>query len=269
MTNSHHSFLQELRQLLTTHFSYPELNTLCFDLSIVYDDLPGERRTDKAQELIEYLYRRQRLPDLITLLQRERPKVNWPDIPKEFAFETTSPDRQASSAPGSTFNISGSIKGGSISIGGTQTITDNIEVDMRETHVHQPSGRVHSGDHIEMSGDFREAIVTVKSHLDQARQTIQAVPYGDKSQKQVLLQQIAELQAQLAQAPPAHAEAAAKVARSVEHLAYELQAEPMDKEMARITGEGLKKAAENLKEVMPTVLTIATQIVNYILHLIA
>jgi hypothetical protein len=38
--------------------------------------------------------------------------------------------------------------------------------------------------------------------------------------------------------------------------------------MVEITGEGLKKAAQNLASVIPTVLTIATQIVDTVTRLI-
>jgi hypothetical protein len=42
------------------------------------------------------------------------------------------------------------------------------------------------------------------------------------------------------------------------------QAEQPNKTSLQISGEGLKKAAQNLADIMPTVLTIATQIVTTI-----
>ena len=51
-----------------------ELETLCFQLSVQYDDLEGESREAKARELIEYMGRNGRLPELRAELARERPQ---------------------------------------------------------------------------------------------------------------------------------------------------------------------------------------------------
>lgn len=44
--------LVKLRQILTSRLDESELQTLCFDLGVNYDDLPGEVLSDKARELI-------------------------------------------------------------------------------------------------------------------------------------------------------------------------------------------------------------------------
>ena len=66
-----------LRQLLAERFSEGELRTLCFDLGIEYDDLPGEGRADRARELVAYLERRDRISDLKEIGERMRPDVSW------------------------------------------------------------------------------------------------------------------------------------------------------------------------------------------------
>lgn len=70
-----------LRRLLTSAFSLAEIRTLCFDLGIDYDDLGGEGKSGKIRELIMHLSRRKRLRDLVELASRERPQINWPNIP--------------------------------------------------------------------------------------------------------------------------------------------------------------------------------------------
>jgi hypothetical protein len=69
-----------LRDLLNQHFNEAELRQLCFDLSIEYENLPGEVRLSKAQSLVEFGLRNGRLPDLITHCQELRPTVEWPDV---------------------------------------------------------------------------------------------------------------------------------------------------------------------------------------------
>ena len=56
--------LVQLHQRILKHFDEDELRTLCFDLGVNYDDLPGEARTGKARELVAFLDRRERLAEL-------------------------------------------------------------------------------------------------------------------------------------------------------------------------------------------------------------
>jgi hypothetical protein len=71
----------ELRQLLSKHFDKGELQTLCFDLRVDYDSLPGDGKADKERELIEHLERRSRLQQLVELGKRLRPDVPWESLP--------------------------------------------------------------------------------------------------------------------------------------------------------------------------------------------
>lgn len=70
--------LARIRDLIIQVYSKAELKTLCFDLSIAADDLPGETRTALAQSLVAYCHQRQRLPELLHLCRTQRPNVNWP-----------------------------------------------------------------------------------------------------------------------------------------------------------------------------------------------
>jgi hypothetical protein len=80
---SRRQYLVRLRQILATRFDAGELNTLCFDLGVDYDDLPGESRADKARELIGYLERCGRVSDLVELGRERRPDIPWEDIPTQ------------------------------------------------------------------------------------------------------------------------------------------------------------------------------------------
>lgn len=69
--------LTELRQVLARCFSEEELRTLCFDLSVDYDDLPAEGRASKARELLLFLVRRDRIPELVEAVKQLRPDIRW------------------------------------------------------------------------------------------------------------------------------------------------------------------------------------------------
>ena len=83
MTNSA-TYLTTLHKLLDQHFNLAEIQTLCFKLNIDYERVPGEEKQSKIRELLLFLARRDHLPELITLLEKERPDVEWPPVPDDF-----------------------------------------------------------------------------------------------------------------------------------------------------------------------------------------
>jgi hypothetical protein len=64
-----------LRHILTEYFSAGELKTLCFDLGVDYEILPGEGKTNKAMELVAYFERRDHLGELIAACRQRRPNA--------------------------------------------------------------------------------------------------------------------------------------------------------------------------------------------------
>lgn len=72
------AYLFNLYNLITRYFNVEELHTLCFDLNVEFEDLPGEGRSVKARELVYYLDRQQRIPELVKRLEEVRPTVQWP-----------------------------------------------------------------------------------------------------------------------------------------------------------------------------------------------
>lgn len=125
------------------------------------------------------------------------------------------------------------------------------------------------GDGINISGgDFRGANVNIASKLENVTQTINTMPHGDDRQRDELKQLVAQLQEALAQVPSETADDVAKVTKRVEALVEEADDDNPDTEMMEITGESLKRAAENVKDALPAVLPIATQIVAHVLSMV-
>jgi len=69
-----------LRKNLVEVFSESELDVLCYDMNLDYENLPGEGKDRKAKELVAYLERRGRVPELIDRCNLERPNVQWEDM---------------------------------------------------------------------------------------------------------------------------------------------------------------------------------------------
>jgi hypothetical protein len=72
------SLMKALRTALVQHYSDGELRTLCADLGIDYESLPGSGKVDKARELVAYAQRHGRLEELLTTVRHERPHVSLP-----------------------------------------------------------------------------------------------------------------------------------------------------------------------------------------------
>lgn len=66
-----------LRQLVVQHFDLRELQDLCFDLSITFENLEGTTRNDKVRALIEYGERHNRIADIVATCERARPFLAW------------------------------------------------------------------------------------------------------------------------------------------------------------------------------------------------
>lgn len=69
--------ITKLRQMMGEVFNDSELRTLCQDLNMDYDDIPGAAKTDKIRELIAVMKRQGRVPQLVVFCERLRSGRNW------------------------------------------------------------------------------------------------------------------------------------------------------------------------------------------------
>lgn len=137
--------------------------------------------------------------------------------------------------------------------------------DYAEGNIDKRSGTFVGGDQYNMSGNFQGSNLNIKSTLTNLTQSIGAIPHGSDTEKQQLQQLLAELNATLQQAPAARtddAEAVATFAKQVVDAASQPQP---NKTMVQISGEMLKKAAENIEGALPIVLKISAIIAKLLL----
>jgi tetratricopeptide (TPR) repeat protein len=83
------------RQTLLDAFTEEELRTLCSDLNVEYDHLPGYGMEAKARELVEYLRRTGRAAELVEACRRARPAVEWPELPPPRSLPLVGTERPA------------------------------------------------------------------------------------------------------------------------------------------------------------------------------
>lgn len=116
-------------------------------------------------------------------------------------------------------------------------------------------------DTFNMSGDFRGAILNIKSTLTNVQQRVGDIQTNDEPAKDELKQLIGQLNETLQKVPSEKVEEAQAVAETAKALVDNATAEKPNKTMIQISGEGLKRAAQNLADVMPAVVMIASQII--------
>ncbi len=76
------AFLTALRVAFDELFTDSELQNICFDLGIEWEELGGATKGDKARALVQYMEKRRRVPELVNQLDRYRP--GWrSEKPKE------------------------------------------------------------------------------------------------------------------------------------------------------------------------------------------
>lgn len=122
------------------------------------------------------------------------------------------------------------------------------------------------GDNITI-GDVTNSNLNLKSTLTNVTQSIGQIPQADEATKQELTTLVKKLLAELQKAPADKVDDVELVAEDAEAL-IELAADPQaNPKKVQRTADNLKKAAEDIKEVMPTVLVIAKQIVKAVLEL--
>ncbi len=87
---SHYINLVKLHGFLEKNFTLSDLEQLCFELNVEYENLPGDNtRTNKSRKLLELLERNQQLPELITHVSKARPHFNADDYYSESSVPLT------------------------------------------------------------------------------------------------------------------------------------------------------------------------------------
>jgi hypothetical protein len=59
------------------HFNESELKTLCSDMGIDYEIVPGSGKEDRIRELIDYCRRHGKYDALVAMCREQRPHVSW------------------------------------------------------------------------------------------------------------------------------------------------------------------------------------------------
>lgn len=123
------------------------------------------------------------------------------------------------------------------------------------------------GDNIK-TGNITNSVVPIKTKIiGDLRNIINTAPITSVQDKDALGALLNQLEAVLAGVPSDRNEEANDLLERVKKLVEKATTQQPNKNLIKIDAEGLKQAAENLKAVTPTILTIATQIVTYILKM--
>ena len=128
-------------------------------------------------------------------------------------------------------------------------VIENAEVDM-------------SSNKIEVSNVVGP--VNIQSRLDHVTQTVQQASGWPDARKEELTRLLAELTAGLKEVADKRPDDAERVTKTAELLVTEATKKKPDKGFLSITGEGLKKAAEAVADIAPTVLAVAAKVAAFV-----
>ena len=125
---------RQFRKLIVETFNLQEIKIICFDLSIPYDEIPGDNLSSKINSFLVSVYKLERLEDLHTILVEERPKAQWPSLADLKAFEWTTMSQSVDLAPSviERINRIGNVSGSNNTIvqGDGNTVVDDRGVNI-------------------------------------------------------------------------------------------------------------------------------------------
>ncbi|MCP4426814.1 MAG: hypothetical protein GY803_20190 [Chloroflexi bacterium] len=84
MTTQSAQYLSKLHKQIDKYFSFNEVKTLCFDLGVDYENIPGDMRSAFIRNLIVSMAKWNRLQELVDKVREERPFANWQNVPSGF-----------------------------------------------------------------------------------------------------------------------------------------------------------------------------------------
>lgn len=89
MASESAQYLSTLHKQIDTYFSFNEVKTLCFDLGVDYENIPGDIRSAFIRNLVVSLAKQNRLQELVNKVRDERPFVDWQNVPADFELPSS------------------------------------------------------------------------------------------------------------------------------------------------------------------------------------
>jgi len=123
-------------------------------------------------------------------------------------------------------------------------------------------------DEFNMSGDFRGAVINIKSTLTNVQQSVGEISTTDVDTRMELQKLIGQLSEVLQNVPVEKQEEAEAISETAKTLIEAAKTEKPNRTLLQITGEGLKQAAKDLASVTPIILPLASEIVMNVMKLV-
>lgn len=247
MASESAQYLATLHKQIDTYFSFNEVKTLCFDLGVDYENIPGDIRSAFIRNLIVSLAKQNRLQELVNKVRDERPFVDWQNVPVNFELPTSVAEEDIRQLV--TYNVYGGdvVQGDKIGgdkiggdkIGGNKIGGDNISV-----------GNISGAEGIAIGGG---ASASVQKTTGQAASTPQslATPHPAASTEAAVQQATNTLNLYLQIAANEDKAAADELSAAVTIILTVLAEKPRDVVHLKLLCLGQAQLAQNLAESTP------------------
>ena len=236
MATNSAKYLSTLHKQIDQYFSFSEVRTLCFNLGVDYENIPGDHRSAFVRNLIVSLAKQSRLQELIDEVRAERPRVDWQNVPADFELPSSIAEENIQQVVNYHVYAGDVVQGDKI--GGDKVSGDKISV-----------GNIENAKGVAIGSGASAAVTETSVQPTAVSPT--TIPEKEETATTDLPKALATLQQYLQMAATNHPEAAQELTTSIQLIQSVAGADPVNKLHLRLLCLGQLQLAKQLNENVP------------------
>lgn len=245
MASESAQYLATLHKQIDQYFSFNEIKTICFDLGVDYENIPGNIRSAFIRNLIVSLAKQNRLQELVGIVRAERPFLDWQDVPANFELLDTIAQEDIRQVV--NYTVYGDV------VHGDKIAGDRISV-----------GNISGGEGIAIGSGASANVTKTTTHTTPAQTTpTTSSPVISRSNDAIVQQTAARLQQYLALIPESHQATVDEFSASIT-LIQNAAAQPIDALHLKLLCLGLLQITADLADSIPQ--KVVDDFVTAVLH---
>ncbi len=186
MATDSSKYLATLHKQIDQYFSLAEVRTLCFEMGVDYENIPGNMKSAFIRNLIVSLARKGQLQEIVDLVRIQRPHVAWENVPPDFSLPESVAQENLKQVVnhnyyGDTISV-GNISGSSgVAIGRGASASVETITNAPQTTENQPATIAGA------NPDAQQIVKLIKMNLEFSTQADQAITSDLKNSLDIIL----------------------------------------------------------------------------------